>query len=142
MSPAPGDERLVIAAKAVRRVVVGDVCALDHDAGRIEMILDRRTVFERRAPGSGRDDIAVSSKAIAANMDVVLVLQGLDSGVNTSRLAREMVLAWESGALPVVVLTKADLVHGIRGRGRSHGGSNLRSERTGGLRLLDRHDLR
>lgn len=110
VSSTPGHERLVIAAKAVRRVVVGDVCALDAAAGRIEVILDRRTVFERRAPGSGRDDVAVSAKALAANMDVVLVLQALDAGVNTSRLAREMVLAWESGAQPVVVLTKADLV--------------------------------
>lgn len=120
VSPSAGNERLVVAAKAVRRVVVGDVCALDAGAGRIEVILDRRTVFERRAPGSGRDEIAVSAKAIAANMDVVLVLQGLDSGVNTSRLAREMVLAWESGAQPVVVLTKADLAtSGILGRERA-----------------------
>lgn len=110
VSPAAGNEQLVVAAKAVRRVVVGDVCALDAEAGRIEAILKRRTVFERRAPGSGRDEITVSAKAIAANMDVVLVLQALDAGVNTSRLAREMVLAWESGARPVVVLTKADLV--------------------------------
>lgn len=110
VSSHPGAERLVVAAKAVRRVVVGDVCALDDRAGRIEAILERRTVFERRAPGSGRDDMAVSAKAIAANMDVVLVLQGLDAGVNASRLAREMVLAWESGARPVVVLTKADLI--------------------------------
>lgn len=110
VSRHPGHERLVVAAKAVRRVVVGDVCALDAGAGRIEGILPRRTVFERRAPGSGRDEIAVSAKAIAANMDVVLVLQALDTGVNASRLAREMVLAWESGARPVVVLTKADLV--------------------------------
>lgn len=109
VSSTPGSERLVVAAKAVRRVVVGDVCALDAGAGRIEVILERRTVFERRAPGSGRDEIVVSAKAIAANMDVVLVLQALDSGVNTSRLAREVVLAWESGAQPVVVLTKADL---------------------------------
>jgi ribosome biogenesis GTPase len=43
-------------------------------------------------------------------MDVVLVLQPLDPGVNLPRLARELVLAWESGAAPVVVLTKADLV--------------------------------
>ncbi len=106
----PGDEQLVVAAKAVRRVVVGDVCALDEEAGRVEKILARQTVFERRAPGAARDDVAVNAKALAANMRVVLVLQALDSGVNTARLAREMVLAWESGAEPVVVLTKADLV--------------------------------
>lgn len=109
-SPRPGVERLVVAAKAVRRVVVGDVCGIDYETDRIEEILPRRTVFERRAPGPTRDGVAVATKALAANMDVVLVLQALDQGVNTHRLAREMVLAWESGARPVVVLTKADLV--------------------------------
>jgi ribosome biogenesis GTPase len=110
VSARPGDERLVVAAKAVRRVVVGDVCALDGDAGRIEEILPRRTVFERRAPGAGRDEVAATTKAVAANMDLVLVLQALDAGVNLARLAREMVLAWESRAQPVVVLTKVDRV--------------------------------
>ena len=75
VAATPADKRLVVAAKAVRRVVVGDVCGLDPEAGRIEVILPRRTVFERRAPGAERDDLAVGSKALAANMDVVLVLQ-------------------------------------------------------------------
>jgi len=110
VSAWPGQERLVVAAKAVRRVVVGDLCALDDASGRVEEILERRTVFERRAPGTDRDDVAVSAKALAANMDVVMVVQALDAGVNTARLAREIVLAWESGARPLAVLTKADLV--------------------------------
>jgi ribosome biogenesis GTPase len=110
VSSRPGDGRLVVAAKGVRRVVVGDVCALDAGAGRIEEILPRRTVFERRAPGAGRDEVAASAKAVAANMDIVLVLQALDAGLNPARLAREMVLAWESRARPLVVLTKADQV--------------------------------
>lgn len=106
----PGEELLVVAAKAVRRVVVGDVCGLDEQAGRIEVILPRITVFERRSPGVARDQMQLRSRALAANMDRVFVLQPLDPGVNTARLARELVLAWESGAQPVVVLTKADLV--------------------------------
>lgn len=109
-SQRDGDEQLVVAAKAVRRVVVGDMVGLDAGAGRIETILPRRTVFERRSPGVGRDQVQVLSRALASNMDVVLVLQGLDGGVNAPRLARELVLAWESGAVPVVVLTKTDLV--------------------------------
>jgi ribosome biogenesis GTPase len=117
VSARPGDDRLVVAAKAVRRVVVGDVCALDGDAGRIEEILPRRAVFERRAPGAGRDEMAAATKAVAANMDLVLVLQALDAEVNLARLAREMVLAWESRAQPVVVLTKADRV-GVEDRER------------------------
>lgn len=107
---APGDEQLVVAAKSARRVVVGDVCALDAGAGRIESILPRRTVFERRSPGVSRDEVRLEARPVAANMDTVLVLQPLDSGVNLHRLSRELVLAWESGATPVVVLTKADLV--------------------------------
>ena len=106
----PGDEQLVVAAKAVRRVVVGDVCGLDAEAGRIEQILPRRTVFERRSPGVARDQLQLRARALAANMDRVFVLQPLEPGINPARLARELVLAWESGAQPVVVLTKADLV--------------------------------
>jgi len=106
----PDDERLVVAAKSARRVVVGDVVALDADAGRIEAILPRRTVFERRSPGVARGQLAVESRAVASNMDHVLVLQPLDVGLNPPRLARELVLAWESGATPIVVLTKSDLV--------------------------------
>lgn len=105
-----GDEQLVVAAKSARRVVVGDICGLDDSAGRIELILSRATVFERRSPGVARDQLQLSSRPLAANMDTVFVLQPLDPGVNQGRLARELVLAWESGAQPVVVLTKADLV--------------------------------
>lgn len=106
----PDDELLVVAAKSARRVVVGDVCGLDDAAGRIEVILERRTVFERRSPGVSRDQLQLSARALAANMDLVYVLQPLDPGLNTTRLVRELVLAWQSGAQPVVVLTKADLV--------------------------------
>jgi ribosome biogenesis GTPase / thiamine phosphate phosphatase len=104
-----GEEQLVVAAKSARRVVVGDVCALDAGAGRIERILPRRTVFERRSPGASRDQLQLRSRPLAANMDRVFVLQPFEPGVNLSRLSRELVLAWESGAQPVVVLTKSDL---------------------------------
>jgi ribosome biogenesis GTPase len=113
VSRKSGDELLVIAAKAVRRVVVGDVCGLDAAAGRIEQILTRQTVFERRSPGVARDQLQLQSRPLAANMDLVFVLQPLDSPVNTSRLSRELVLAWESGAQPVVLLTKTDLVDAV-----------------------------
>ncbi|MBS1838249.1 MAG: GTPase RsgA, partial [Actinobacteria bacterium] len=112
-SRRPGDEQLVVAAKSARRVVVGDVVSLDVAAGRIEAVLDRRTVFERRSPGVSRGQVSVESRAVAANMDHVLVLQPLDPGLNPPRLARELVLAWESGATPIVVLTKADLVSSV-----------------------------
>ena len=110
VAAGPGADRLVVAAKAVRRVVVGDVVGLDAAAGRLEALLPRRTVFERRSPGVQRDEVRLDARALAANMDAVLVLQPLDAGVNPARLCRELVLAWESGATPVVVLTKTDLV--------------------------------
>jgi len=47
---------------------------------------------------------------VAANLDHLLVLQPLDTGVNPARLVRELVIAWESGARPAVVLTKSDQV--------------------------------
>lgn len=110
VSPSPGAEQLVVAAKAARKVVVGDMVSLDAEAGRIEEILERRTVFERRSPGVTRDQMRTASRPLASNMDTVLILQPLDRGVNTSRLARELVLGWQSDAQPVVLLTKADLV--------------------------------
>ncbi len=110
VATSPTDSHMVVAAKAARRVVVGDVVAIDPGAGRIEAILERRTVFERRSPGVQRDELRLDARPLAANMDHVLVLQPLDGGVNPARLCRELVLAWESGATPVVVLTKADLV--------------------------------
>ena len=45
---------------------------------------------------------------MAANVDVVLVVASLDTPVNLNRIERQLVLAWDSGAKPVVVLTKAD----------------------------------
>lgn len=118
ISECRGHEQLAVAAKAVRSVVVGDFCGVDPKVSRIEVILERRTVFERRSPGVTRDSIELRSRAVASNMDKVFILHALsqqqededDPLVNIPRLIRELVLAYESGAEPVVVLTKADLV--------------------------------
>ncbi|MBR5095292.1 MAG: ribosome small subunit-dependent GTPase A [Oscillospiraceae bacterium] len=66
--------------------------------------LPRRTVFSRRDPGP-----VPREQAIAANFDTVFILQSLGEGVNEKRLERYLALAWQSGATPVVLLTKADL---------------------------------
>jgi len=47
---------------------------------------------------------------LAANIEPVFILAGLDTGPNPRRIERELALAWESGAVPVVVLSKADLI--------------------------------
>ncbi len=67
--------------------------------------LPRRTFFSRREPGPIPRD-----QAVAANFDYVFILQSLNMDFNPKRLERYLTLAWQSGATPVVLLTKADLV--------------------------------
>jgi ribosome biogenesis GTPase len=90
------------------RAVVGDWVALarpdGHDMPIIEAILPRHGAFSRKDPGE-----ETGEQVLIANVDVVFVVQALSGGgVNVSRLERELVMAWESGARPVVVLTKSD----------------------------------
>jgi ribosome biogenesis GTPase len=101
------------ADSATSRAVVGDWVALarpqTHDMPIIEAILPRHSAFTRKDPGD-----QTGEQVLIANVDVVFVVQSMSGGgVNVSRLERELVLAWESGARPVVVLTKADLVEDI-----------------------------
>lgn len=65
----------------------------------------RKTFFSRRDPTPGRGE-----QAVASNFDYVFIMQSLNQDFNEKRLERYLTLAWQSGAIPVVVLTKADLV--------------------------------
>ena len=67
--------------------------------------LPRRTFFSRREPGPIPRD-----QAVAANFDYVFIMQSLNMDFNPKRLERYLTLAWQSGATPVILLTKADLV--------------------------------
>ncbi len=67
--------------------------------------LPRHTFFSRREPGSVPRD-----QAVAANFDYVFIMQSLNMDFNPKRLERYLTLAWQSGAAPVILLTKADLV--------------------------------
>jgi ribosome biogenesis GTPase len=72
----------------------------------VEVILARSSAFIRKDPGEN-----TLGQVLVANIDTVFVVQSLfPRGPNLARLERELVLAWGSGARPVVVLTKADLV--------------------------------
>jgi ribosome biogenesis GTPase / thiamine phosphate phosphatase len=70
----------------------------------IEAVLPRRTAFVRRAAGARPDD-----QVIAANIDTVFVMTGLDHDFNVRRIERYLAAVWESGANPVVLLNKADV---------------------------------
>ncbi len=90
---------------AAKDTVAGDWVALDAADERIASILPRRTRFERRAARGAR-----RGQVLAANMDVVWVVQAAEPGVAPRRLERELVLAHQGGATPLVVVTKTDLV--------------------------------
>src|SRR6266581_3382823 len=86
---------------------VGDWVAIDgspaDDAATIHARLPRRTAFSRLAAGRRTE-----AQVVAANVDVVFVAMGLDGDFNLQRLERYLAVAWDSGASPVVLLTKAD----------------------------------
>jgi len=88
---------------------VGDFVLLNWQAGgesRILKTLPRRTYFARLDPSSSGH----GEQAVAANFDYVFLVQALGHDFNPRRLERYLTLAWQSGAVPVVVLTKADTV--------------------------------
>jgi ribosome biogenesis GTPase len=97
------------AAQRVDFPAVGDWVAIDPVApgadARIHAVLPRFSRFSRRAAGD-----ATEEQIVAANIDVVFLVSGLDGDFNARRIERYLVVAWESGATPVVVLNKADLV--------------------------------
>jgi ribosome biogenesis GTPase len=67
--------------------------------------LPRKSFFSRRDPDPERGE-----QAVAANFDYVFIMQSLNFDFNPKRMERYVTLAWQSGATPVVILTKADLV--------------------------------
>ena len=87
--------------------VVGDWVALDS-SGSIVDVVPRRTTISRARSARAASGVS-REQVIAANVDVVLVVQALGQELDRRLLERYLALAVESGARPVVVLTKADL---------------------------------
>ncbi len=89
---------------------VGDWVVLqprfDENKAMIQAILPRRSQFTRKVAGR-----RVAGQVLATNVDVVFVVSALNRDWNPRRLERYLTLTWESGAEPVVVLSKADLCH-------------------------------
>jgi ribosome biogenesis GTPase / thiamine phosphate phosphatase len=76
----------------------------------ITSILPRRSAFMRKRAGLGSDE-----QVLAANVDTAFLLAGLDDDLSLRRLERYLTTAWDSGAEPVIVLTKADLCEDVAG---------------------------
>lgn len=88
--------------------VVGDWVALRRapgaERGQVVAVLPRRSRFARKAAGED-----VQEQVLAANIDTVFLVAGLDRDFNPRRLERALLLTRENGAAPVVVLNKSDL---------------------------------
>ena len=91
---------------------VGDWLAVEvfptESKAMIHAVLPRRTKFSRTEAGGGGEE-----QVLAANIDNVFIVASLGGELNLRRLERYVAIAWESGAQPVVVLTKSDLCHHI-----------------------------
>ena len=87
--------------------VVGDwvvVSGGDDDEPLVEDVLERMSAIMRRDPGR-----ASRVQVLAANIDTVVITHPIDSSAKLGRIERELALVWDSGARPVIALTKADL---------------------------------
>jgi ribosome biogenesis GTPase len=86
--------------------VIGDWLAIESSGGRavIQAVLPRKSQFARKAAGR-----TTEAQVLAANIDTVFLVTGLDHNFNLRRIERYLTAAWDSGAAPVIVLNKADL---------------------------------
>lgn len=85
-------------------IAVGDWLVLDGEDHRVLQRLERQTLLYRKAAGE-----EVKPQMIAANIDTLFIVCSCNEDFNLSRIERYLALAFQAGATPVVVLTKADL---------------------------------
>lgn len=110
-----GDTAAVLAGRA-RHVAsaredlpaVGDWVGVSRTAGDgtavVRFVVPRRSAFVRKSAG-----VTTEAQVVAANVDIALIATALPGDLSTRRLERYLTLAWESGAIPIVLLTKSDL---------------------------------
>jgi len=90
---------------------VGDwvlVDAVDKASARVRGVLPRASSFVRKAAGQ-----ATEPQVVAANVDVVLILSSFGRDINPRRVERYLAITWESGAQPLIVLSKLDLAEDV-----------------------------
>ncbi len=95
---------------------VGDFVMLDRNTDTdghaiIHQVLTRKSVFIRKAAGTAHDE-----QVVASNIDMVFICMSLNNDFNIRRVERYLAIAWDSGAMPVIVLTKSDLCGDIEAR--------------------------
>ena len=92
---------------------VGDFVMIDRNDDRggnaiIHHVLTRKSVFVRKAAGTSNDE-----QVVASNIDTVFICMSLNHDFNIRRMERYLGIAWNSGANPVIVLTKSDLCNNL-----------------------------
>lgn len=93
---------------------VGDFVMIErNDYGNavIHHILERKSSFMRKAAGGSRQE-----QIVAANIDIAFICMSLNNDYNLRRLERYLSIAWDSGATPVIVLTKSDLCDDVENK--------------------------
>ncbi len=119
----PGELRAEVSGRFIHTArskgdfpAVGDWVAIlprpEGDKAMIHHLLPRMTRFSRKAILSGgMPDLGgkTQEQVLAANVDVAFLVSGLDGELNLRRIERYLVVAWDSGASPVVVLNKSDV---------------------------------
>ena len=83
---------------------VGDWLLIEPDTSRVRRVLDRTSVFKRRAAGTARH-----TQLIAANVDTLFIVSSCNQDFNIARLERYLALARDAQVTPIIVLTKADM---------------------------------
>ena len=106
-------EAVLPAGPMSERPVAGDWVVSDPTASRIVHVLTRRTRLSRKKAGQ-----ECGEQVLAANVDVLFIVAGLDGDFNLRRLERYLVLAEACGVAPVVVLNKCDLCEDAAARAR------------------------
>jgi ribosome biogenesis GTPase / thiamine phosphate phosphatase len=92
---------------------VGDWILLSEEGAIIEKVLPRTSKFSRKKAGEEAEE-----QIIATNIDTVFILSSLNDDLNSKRMERYVLLCWESGANPVIVLTKSDTCEDIEEKKR------------------------
>ncbi|BCB04429.1 putative ribosome biogenesis GTPase RsgA [Bacillus sp. KH172YL63] len=87
---------------------VGDWVQLSEEGALIEKVMPRTSKFSRKQAGNETEE-----QIIATNIDTVFILSSLNDDLNSHRMERYLLLCWESGANPVIVLTKSDVCEEI-----------------------------
>ncbi|MCI5808790.1 MAG: ribosome small subunit-dependent GTPase A [Oscillospiraceae bacterium] len=89
-------------------------CTSSQSRAMIHGVLPRKSVFIRKAAGTGHTE-----QVVAANVDTIFICMSLNNDFNLRRAERYLSVAWNSGATPVIVLTKSDLCSNLESFMRS-----------------------